>query len=61
MTPGPTEPNAEQMQNYLKIIVDDLIKLYEEGIKIATPAHPEGRVFCCIGEAQLVNNAIQAF
>ncbi|KAJ6600925.1 hypothetical protein B0H10DRAFT_691173 [Mycena sp. CBHHK59/15] len=26
MTPGPTEPTAEQLQNYLKIIVDDLDK-----------------------------------
>lgn len=33
MTPGPTEPNAEQMQQYLNIIVDDLLKLFS-GMKI---------------------------
>ncbi|TDL19286.1 hypothetical protein BD410DRAFT_443930 [Rickenella mellea] len=43
MTPGPTEPSAEQLQHYLKIIVDDLIKLYETGISIKTASRPEGR------------------
>ncbi|TDL13710.1 hypothetical protein BD410DRAFT_734965 [Rickenella mellea] len=42
MTPGPTEPTAEQLQHYLKILVDDLLKLYETGIKIITPSCPEG-------------------
>ncbi|EPQ57917.1 hypothetical protein GLOTRDRAFT_91486 [Gloeophyllum trabeum ATCC 11539] len=40
--PGPSEPTAEQLQKYLKIIVDDLIKLFEEGIMIKTPQYPEG-------------------
>jgi hypothetical protein len=33
---------AEQLQHYLKIIVDDLLKLYYEGIQIRTPRHPQG-------------------
>ncbi|RDB26670.1 hypothetical protein Hypma_005517 [Hypsizygus marmoreus] len=37
MTPGPNEPTAEQLQHYLKIIVDDLVKLYEEGIVYSIP------------------------
>ena len=45
MTPGPTEPTGEQLQSYLKVIVDDLITLYETGSVIYTPAHPEGTPF----------------
>ncbi|KIJ09902.1 hypothetical protein PAXINDRAFT_86800, partial [Paxillus involutus ATCC 200175] len=43
MTPGPQEPTGSQLQNYLKFIVDDLLKLYQEGIVYHTPGHPEGR------------------
>lgn len=42
MPPGPTEPTAEQLQHHLKLIVDDLILLYENGIRIETPEHPNG-------------------
>lgn len=42
MTPGPTEPTAEQLQNYLKIVVEDLKRLYDTGIQVKTPEHPEG-------------------
>lgn len=42
MTPGPTKPTAEQLQRFAVLIVDDLIRLYEHGIKIVTPLHPEG-------------------
>jgi len=45
MTPGPTEPTAEELQKYLKIIVDDLLKLWNDGIWICTPAYPEGMSF----------------
>ncbi|KIJ57838.1 hypothetical protein HYDPIDRAFT_171515, partial [Hydnomerulius pinastri MD-312] len=43
MTPGPTEPTGAQLQNYLKLIVDDLLKLYDEGVIYHTQGHPEGR------------------
>ena len=42
ITPGPTEPNREQMQNYLKTIVDDLIKLHTDGLAVCTPSNPCG-------------------
>ncbi|KAJ7736047.1 hypothetical protein DFH07DRAFT_967007 [Mycena maculata] len=42
MPPGPKEPTADQLQNHLKILVDDLIMLYEEGILVETPEHPDG-------------------
>ena len=44
MTPGPTEPTCEQMQNYLAIIVEDLLKLFETGISIPTPSYPLGYI-----------------
>ena len=43
MTPGPKEPTAEQLQHYLKLLVDDLVKLYEEGIVVKTNQYPEGK------------------
>ncbi|KAJ7615964.1 hypothetical protein FB45DRAFT_757645, partial [Roridomyces roridus] len=39
---GQKEPTAEQLQHYLKIIVDDLIMLYEDGIVVNTPEFPNG-------------------
>ncbi|GBE85372.1 hypothetical protein SCP_0705590 [Sparassis crispa] len=42
MTPGPTEPTAEQVQNYLKLVVDDLLNLYENGVIMKTPSYPDG-------------------
>ncbi|KDQ05579.1 hypothetical protein BOTBODRAFT_182420 [Botryobasidium botryosum FD-172 SS1] len=44
MTPGPKEPTAEQLQEYLILLVDDLIMLLEQGVMIRTPLHPEGRL-----------------
>ncbi|KAI0309474.1 hypothetical protein OF83DRAFT_1158491, partial [Amylostereum chailletii] len=42
MTPGPSEPTAEQLQEYLVLIIDELIRLYDHGIVVRTPLHPEG-------------------
>jgi hypothetical protein len=39
---GRKEPTAAQLQRYLKIIVDDLIMLHEEGIVVKTPEYPDG-------------------
>jgi hypothetical protein len=39
---GRKEPTAQQLQNYLKIIVDDLITLYDDGIMVKTPEYPDG-------------------
>ena len=43
VTPGPKEFNSEQLQYVMKDLVDDLIKLYEEGIVIETPLYPAGK------------------
>ncbi|KAH7923260.1 hypothetical protein BV22DRAFT_965875, partial [Leucogyrophana mollusca] len=43
MTPGPTEPNGSQLQNYMKLVVDDLLLLYDQGVIYHTPLHPEGK------------------
>lgn len=38
ITPGPIEPDAEQLQEYLKLLVDDLGNLYDHGMD--SPACP---------------------
>ncbi|KAJ7148859.1 hypothetical protein C8R46DRAFT_916637, partial [Mycena filopes] len=43
MPPGPTEQTAEQLQHYLKIVVDDLVMLHEKGIIVKTPEYPNGK------------------
>lgn len=42
MTPGPNEPKGERLNHYLNIQVDDLLYLYDHGIKICTPSCPQG-------------------
>lgn len=42
LTPGPTEFTADQLQHFMKNLVDELIKLYEDGIFIKTPLYPQG-------------------
>ncbi|TFK50448.1 hypothetical protein OE88DRAFT_1735998 [Heliocybe sulcata] len=39
--PGPTEPTAEQIQSYLKFLVDDLELLCGDGVRIKTAKHTE--------------------
>ena len=48
MTPGPKEPDSEQIQEYLQLIVDDLIMLWKYGIWILTPSCPQGEHSCSI-------------
>ncbi len=36
------EPSAEDLQHYSKILVDDLIKLYKDGVRIITRTMPDG-------------------
>nr|GAT56532.1 predicted protein [Mycena chlorophos] len=42
MTPGPTEPTGSQLQNYLALVVDDLLDLYQNGIVVYTREYPDG-------------------
>lgn len=44
MTPGPKEPTGPQLQNYMRLVVDDLLQLYDEGIIYHTPAYPQGEL-----------------
>ncbi|CDO74258.1 hypothetical protein BN946_scf184642.g3 [Trametes cinnabarina] len=49
MTPGPTEPDAEELQYYQELVVDDLLVLYYEGVLAPTQRNPQGirsRVVC---------------
>ncbi|EIW75569.1 hypothetical protein CONPUDRAFT_159022 [Coniophora puteana RWD-64-598 SS2] len=43
MTPGPQEPTAEELQHYLKLVVDDLEQLFNNGVVYHTPCTPEGK------------------
>lgn len=42
MTPGPTEPTSSQLQNYLEVVVDNLLMLYNDGMVVQTPEYPNG-------------------
>jgi len=41
--PGPREQDYDQVQRYLRILVNDLLQLWKEGIVLPTPTCPEGR------------------
>ncbi|KAG1851633.1 hypothetical protein DFJ58DRAFT_842116 [Suillus subalutaceus] len=43
ITPGPKEFNSDQLQHFMKNYIDDLLKLYDDGILIKTPGYPSGR------------------
>ncbi|KAL5476590.1 hypothetical protein ACEPAI_3270 [Sanghuangporus weigelae] len=49
LSPGPKESSCEELQHLLEAVVDDLLRLYEEGIEVRTPHYPNGRkihVYC---------------
>ncbi|KAL5485641.1 hypothetical protein ACEPAI_6682 [Sanghuangporus weigelae] len=49
LSPGPKESSCDELQHLLEAVVDDKIRLYEEGIEVKTPLHPNGRkvhVYC---------------
>jgi hypothetical protein len=43
MTPWPNEPTAAQLQHLLKIIINDLLNLYDNGIVVQPAEYPDGR------------------
>ena len=47
MTPGPTEPTAEQLQLHIKMLVDELLELFHNGIIVKTPGFKEGEFLGC--------------
>lgn len=42
LTDGPKEPDAEELQNWMALIIDDLLMLYYLGIFGPTPSAKEG-------------------
>ncbi|EJU00946.1 hypothetical protein DACRYDRAFT_53381, partial [Dacryopinax primogenitus] len=42
ITPGPKEPNAKQLQPFLQPLVNNLLQLWQEGLVVKMPKHPEG-------------------
>src|SRR6266581_3615791 len=41
--PGPKEPSPDQVQWYMRPLVNDLLHLWEEGIMVETGKCPQGR------------------
>lgn len=42
--PGPKEQDPDQVQRFMRIFVNELIRLWETGFVMATPKYPEGRL-----------------
>lgn len=40
--PGPKEANYDQVQRYLQVLVNELIRLWCDGVVLRTPKYPEG-------------------
>ncbi|RDX44513.1 hypothetical protein OH76DRAFT_1096267 [Lentinus brumalis] len=41
--PGPKETNPDETQFYLRVIVNELLRLWRHGVDVVTPQHPHGR------------------
>lgn len=42
--PGPKEQNPDQVHRFLRVLVNELLDLWLNGILVRTPKHPEGRL-----------------
>jgi hypothetical protein len=42
--PGPKEQNPDQVQRFMRVLVSELLDLWENGLFVRTPKHPEGRL-----------------
>lgn len=42
--PGPYEQNPDQVQRFMRVVVNELLQLWEKGIMVRTARHPEGRL-----------------
>jgi len=42
LIPGPKEPNHAELLPYLKLVTDELSKLFVDGVRINTARYPEG-------------------
>lgn len=59
--PGPKAPDNEEVQYVLVPFIDDLIRLFEDGIWIKTYEYPEGELFNVYsrGEMRSTDNLYQ--
>ncbi|KII93303.1 hypothetical protein PLICRDRAFT_100818 [Plicaturopsis crispa FD-325 SS-3] len=42
--PGPKEANPDEVQKFLHIFINELLRLYKEGVVVVTPRYPNGRL-----------------
>ncbi|PBK68529.1 hypothetical protein ARMSODRAFT_1019655 [Armillaria solidipes] len=42
--PGPKEANYDQVQHYLHVLINELIRLWWDGVVLKTPKFPQGRL-----------------
>lgn len=42
--PGPKEQDPDQVQRFIRILVDELLRLWLQGVVVKTPKHPLGRL-----------------
>lgn len=42
--PGPKEQDPDQIQRFLRVLVNELLRLWRDGVTLKTHRHPEGRL-----------------
>lgn len=42
--PGPKEQDYDEIQHFMRILVNELLQLWQNGVRIPTPSCPEGRL-----------------
>lgn len=42
--PGPKEADVDQVHHFMAVLVNELLRLWAEGVVIATPKYPRGRL-----------------
>ncbi|EMD33478.1 hypothetical protein CERSUDRAFT_57200 [Gelatoporia subvermispora B] len=42
--PGPKEANPDRVQNFLRVVVNELLRLWQHGFVVKTPKFPDGRL-----------------
>ena len=40
--PGPKEQDFDQVQRFMRVFVNELLRLWKEGFLVRTPRHPNG-------------------
>ncbi|KAJ7599532.1 hypothetical protein C8J56DRAFT_1040411 [Mycena floridula] len=46
--PGPKEQDGDQVQQFMRIFVNELLRLWRTGFKVKTAKYPNGRLVCVI-------------